>query len=68
MLPLVPKTKGKDVVIVTNCAKEDENLQHMIEDFRAALPFETRVVNLQEFPFAGGCLGCFGCAITGKCV
>ena len=40
----------------------------MIADFRAALPFESRVVNLREFPFAGGCLGCFGCAITGKCV
>ena len=40
----------------------------MITDFRAALPFESRVVNLREFPFDGGCLGCFGCAITGKCV
>ena len=26
------------------------------------------MVNLREFPFDGGCLGCFGCAITGKCV
>lgn len=25
-------------------------------------------MNLREFPFAGGCLGCFGCAVTGKCV
>ncbi len=40
----------------------------MIADFRAALPYESRVVNLREFPFAGGCLGCFGCAVTGKCV
>ena len=40
----------------------------MIADFRAALPFESRVVNLRDFPFAGGCLGCFGCAVTGKCV
>ena len=40
----------------------------MIADFRAALPCESRVVNLREFPFGGGCLGCFGCAITGKCV
>ena len=68
VLPSVSKSKAKDVVIVTNCAPEDENLQNMIADFRAALPFESRVVNLREFPFAGGCLGCFGCAITGKCV
>lgn len=67
-LPTAAKTKGKDVVIVTNCAPEDENLRNMIADFRAALPFDSRVVNLREFPFAGGCLGCFGCAVTGKCV
>lgn len=67
-LPVSPKKKEKDVVIVTNCAAEDKNLANMISDFRAALPYETRVVNLREFPFAGGCLGCFGCAITGKCV
>ena len=67
-LPAAAKTKSKDVVIVTNCAPEDENLRNMIADFRAALPFDSRVVNLREFPFAGGCLGCFGCAVTGKCV
>lgn len=68
VLPAAPKVPGKDVVIVTNCAPEDENLRNMIADFRAALPLESRVVNLREFPFDGGCLGCFGCAVTGKCV
>lgn len=68
VLPAAPKTSGKDVVIVTNCAPEDENLQGMIADFRAALPLESRVVNLRDFLFDGGCLGCFGCAVTGKCV
>ena len=63
-----PKNRGKDVVIVTNCAKDDQSLQGMIADFQAALPYESRVVNLRDFPFAGGCLGCFGCAITGQCV
>lgn len=67
-LSSVPKNKEKDVVIVTNYAPEDENLKNMIVDFRAALPFESRVVNLRKFPFSGGCLGCFGCAVTGKCV
>lgn len=64
----VPKSREKDVVVVTNCAPEDTGLANMIADFRAALPYESRVVNLREFPFAGGCLGCFGCAVTGKCV
>ncbi len=68
VLPSVPKSKDKDVVIVTNYASDDNTLQNMIADFRAALPFESRVVNLREFPFDGGCLGCFGCAVTGKCV
>lgn len=67
-LPQAPKRSDKDVVIVTNCAPEDENLANMIADFRAALPFHSRVVNLRQFPFSGGCLGCFGCAITGSCV
>ena len=68
VLPSAAKAKSKDMVIVTNCAADDQNLQNMIADFRAALPYESRVVNLREFPFDGGCLGCFGCAITGKCV
>ena len=62
------KTSEKDVVIVTNCAEEDENLQNMIADFQAALPYESRVVNLRSFSFSGGCLGCFGCAVSGRCV
>ena len=67
-LPAAGKKPGKKVVVVTNCAGGDENLRNMIADFRAALPYESSVVGLREFPFAGGCLGCFGCAITGKCV
>ena len=67
-LPIAAKRGGKDVVIVTNCADDDKNLQNMIADFQAALPWQSRVVNLRQFPFGGGCLGCFGCAITGTCV
>lgn len=64
----VSKNSFKDVAIVTNCAKDDINLNNMIEDFRRALPFNSRVINLCDFAFSGGCLGCFGCAVTGKCV
>ncbi len=66
-LKSVPK-RGGDVVIVTNAAPEDAPLRAMIADFRAVLPFESRVVELRSFPFAGGCLGCLKCAVTGKCV
>ena len=59
---------GGDVVIVTDCRPEDVQLQTMIDRFRAVLPIRTRVVNIREYPFRGGCLGCFNCAVTGKCV
>ena len=60
--------KTGDVVLVTDCGPEDENLAQMIDRFRAMLPRSTRVVSLREFPFRGGCLGCFRCAVSGKCV
>ncbi len=68
VLPERPKRKGNNVVIVTNYAETDENLQKMIADFRNTLPYLTAVVNLRQYPFSGGCLGCFSCAISAKCV
>lgn len=61
------KSEG-DVVILTDCAPEDAQLQAMIDRFRGVLTRKTRVVNLREYPFKGGCLGCFHCAVRGKCV
>ena len=66
----VPESEGEksgDVVIVTDC-KDDPQLEGMIARFRAVLPYKTRIVNLWEYPFKGGCLGCFRCAVSGKCV
>ena len=60
--------RGKDVVIVTDCRPDDTQLQRMIARFRAVLPPASRVVNIREYPFSGGCLGCFNCAISGKCI
>ena len=60
--------KQGDVVILTDCEEENAQLAAMIARFRAKLPRKTRVINIREYPFNGGCLGCFGCAITGKCV
>jgi len=58
--------KPGDVVIVTDC--DNEQLSSMIERFCAVLPRATRIVNLREYPFSGGCLGCFNCASDGKCI
>ncbi len=60
--------KQGDVVIVTDCEKDNAQLQAMIARFCAALPIKTRVVNIREYPMRGGCLGCFHCAVSGKCV
>ena len=60
--------KPGDVVILTDCRPDDTQLQGMIDRFRAVCPKNTRVINLREYPFKGGCLGCFGCASNGKCV
>lgn len=62
------KTDEFDTVIVTNCKKDDENLKNMITDFRNIYPYITRVINIADYKFSGGCLGCFNCAINGKCI
>ncbi|MDE7204549.1 MAG: NAD(P)H-dependent oxidoreductase [Lachnospiraceae bacterium] len=60
--------KAGDVVIVTDCHENDMQLKSMIERFQAVFPIKTRVVNIREYPFGGGCLGCFNCAVSGKCI
>ena len=62
------KSKNYDVVILTNYSKDDINLQNMITDFRNALPSKSRIVNIKDFSFSAGCLGCFKCTATGKCI
>ena len=60
--------KSGDVVIVADLGENDTQLSNMIARFRAKMPRSTRVVNIREYPFRGGCLGCFSCAVSGKCV
>ncbi len=60
--------KQGDVVVLTNCEENDAQLKNMIDRFCAVMPRKTRVVNIREYPFKGGCLGCFNCAVSGKCV
>ncbi len=68
----VPETSGEDkpgdVVIVADLEEEDTQLRAMVERFREKMPRKTRVVNIREYPFRGGCLGCFHCAVSGKCI
>ena len=60
--------KSGDVVVLTDLLSEDTTLKSMIDRFCANFPKKTRVINIREFPFRGGCLGCFNCAISEKCI
>ena len=62
------KASGKKISIVTNADESDIPLKNMITDFQHALAFESTVYNIKEYPFSGGCLGCFSCAKSGICI
>ncbi len=62
------KKSGKDVLILTDETDLASNLSAMIDRFRSVFGYETRIVNISDFPFSGGCLGCLRCAVSEKCV
>ena len=62
------QNKTGDVVIVADLGEKDSQLKAMIDRFCAVFPRKTRIVNIREYPFRGGCLGCFNCAVSGKCI
>ncbi|MDD6142106.1 MAG: NAD(P)H-dependent oxidoreductase [bacterium] len=67
----VPEAVGEkdgDIAVVTNCAHDDTQLQRMIDRFCAVSKRKVRVINIADYPFKGGCLGCFNCAVSGKCI
>lgn len=68
-IPLpVNKTEEGDVVIVADLREDDYQLKSMIDRFMAVFPYNTRLVNIREFPFRGGCISCFNCAVDGTCI
>lgn len=64
----VVEAQDGDVVIITDCTPENKSLTAMIARFQAVLPKKTRIVNISEYPFKGGCLGCFNCTVDGTCI
>ena len=58
------------IVIVADLPLEGElsPLSSMVERLRGRLECDSEVVNIREFPFTGGCLGCFHCAADGRCI
>ena len=63
------KASEKKVVVVADLSSDtDGRLRSMIDRFERKMKAEVSLVDLQEFPFAGGCLGCFHCASDGTCI
>jgi len=68
----IPSADGEkseeEIVIVADLAPDDRQLEDMIERFQKVFPMKSRVVNIHEFPFRGGCISCFNCAVDGTCI
>ena len=64
----VAHNPARKAVIVTDLLPEDTALKAMVDRFSAVFPYACDVINIEDFPFMGGCLSCFNCAATGKCV
>lgn len=62
------ESKNYETVIVTNYTDEDISLKNMINDFCSAYKYKTKIININDFDFDGGCLGCFNCASDGECI
>ncbi len=64
------KTDGlgkHDIAIITDC-KDDPVLKDMIDSFRQCCQSPTRIVNIADFNFKGGCTSCFNCTSDGTCI
>ena len=66
-LPAAEKKADRRAVIVADLVPGDDRLKGMIDRFVAVFPYECDVVNIEDFPFQGGCISCFSCAATGMC-
>ena len=71
-LPDVPtpveRERSGNVVVITDCTDENSSLYKMIARFRESLDHASRIVNISDLRIDGGCLGCFNCAVSAKCV
>lgn len=62
------KKSGRAALVYDDDSEHpDPYLQAMIKRFVSVLNMDCELVNLHDFPFAGGCIGCFRCASDGKC-
>jgi len=58
----------KKVIIITDAAKEDLNLNEIIDKYKSCIKGSVEVLNLNDVDIKGPCLGCCKCAAENKCV
>ncbi|WP_315065643.1 NAD(P)H-dependent oxidoreductase [uncultured Clostridium sp.] len=58
----------KKIIIITDSAKEDINLNEMIDKYKSYIQSSVEVFNLNDLDIKGPCLGCCRCAAENKCV
>lgn len=59
----------KRVVLVADLSSDAAGrLRAMCARLQNRLPCDAELIDIGQFPFAGGCLGCFHCAADGTCV
>ena len=67
-VPECMDSKSGDIVIVADLADDDTQLKNMILRFISSMPRKTRIVNIHDFDFKGGCISCFNCVADGNCI
>jgi multimeric flavodoxin WrbA len=59
---------AKKIIIITDAAKEDSNLNEMIDKYKSYIKNPVEVFNLNDIDIKGPCLGCCKCAAENICV
>ena len=59
---------GKKIAVVADLPEGSSRLRDMVDAYMSGTCIPCELINIREFPFAGGCLGCFHCASDGTCI
>ncbi len=61
-------TGGRKVLILSDRAYKDDNIDRMIRRMKEAFVGNTAYINISDVDIKGGCLGCCECGLDYKCV
>lgn len=59
---------NKKIIIITDAAKEDVNLNEMISKYKSFIKGPVEIINLNDVDIKWPCLGCCKCGAENKCV